>query len=402
MDNITHAFVGVALAECALPTSATRTTRRVFMVAAVAAANAPDIDLFYTWITEAPLGYLLHHRGHSHTWPGLVALSVSLTAALRLWPAGWSVVSAGRARFLALMLVALVSHLLLDAANVYGTHLLYPFTSRWYYGDAVFIFEPWVWLLLGVAVTQNALGPWSRRIAWGLTVVPTVALAALGLVAPGVLGLLAAAVAGLWLAFRRWPPRQRAAVALVGTILAFVAMFGVSRAARAATIEVLRTVSTDAIVDVVANPNPAAPWCWSVVSMQRTADEASLTVRRGTLSLWPGLRPADTCATHRLAAADPPLPPVGDAPVGRLIWNREWHVDLVPLRDRAATDCRVRAWLQFGRVPFVDDGHIVDLRFDNPLSANFSAMAIDDDRRVGCPSRLTNWAWPRSDVLVAD
>jgi inner membrane protein len=309
------------------------------------------------------------------------------------------VVSASRARFLAVTLAALVSHLLLDAANVYGTHLLYPLTSGWYYGDAVFIFEPWVWLLLGVAVARNALGPWSRRVAWGLTAVPTVALAGLGLVAPGVLGLLAAGGAGLWLAFRRWSARQRAAVALAGTTLVFVGMFGVSRVARTATIEALQTTSADVIVDVATNPNPAAPWCWSVVALQRSADDASLTARRGTLSLWPGFWPADTCAAHRLIPAGPTLEPAGGATAGRVIWNREWHVDLVQLRDRAATDCRTRAWFQFGRMPFVDDGRIVDLRFDNPLGGNFSAMAVDGDGREGCPSNLPAWRAPRADVL---
>src|SRR5690606_8406745 len=147
-----------------------------FMVAAVAAANLPDIDVFYTWVTEPPLGYLLHHRGHSHTWPGLIVLGTIMMAAIRLWPAGWRVVSANRTRILPIAVTALVSHLLLDAANVYGTHLLYPFDSRWYYGDAVFIFEPWLWLLLGVAVAMNSPGVWTQRTVWALTVTPPVAL----------------------------------------------------------------------------------------------------------------------------------------------------------------------------------------------------------------------------------
>jgi inner membrane protein len=103
-----------------------------------------------------------------------------------------------------------------------------------------------------------------------------------------------------------------------------------------------------------------------------------------------------------LIPADPAREPGAESTVGRLVWNREWHVDLVALRDRAATDCRLRAWLQFGRVPFLDDGHIVDLRFNNPLGANFSAMEIDDDLPAGCPSRLTSWAWPRGDVLAPE
>ncbi len=61
-------------------------TRTAFIRAGIVAANAPDVDLLYTGITEAPLGYLLHHRGHSHTLPGLVALGLVIWAGLRLLP----------------------------------------------------------------------------------------------------------------------------------------------------------------------------------------------------------------------------------------------------------------------------------------------------------------------------
>ena len=40
----------------------------------------------------------------------------------------------------------------MDSANSYGTHLLYPFSARWIYGDAVFVLEPWLWLILGAAL----------------------------------------------------------------------------------------------------------------------------------------------------------------------------------------------------------------------------------------------------------
>ena len=62
MDNVTHALVGAAMAECAVPRGALARTRTVFIAAGVVAANAPDVDLLYTGLTEAPLGYLLHRR----------------------------------------------------------------------------------------------------------------------------------------------------------------------------------------------------------------------------------------------------------------------------------------------------------------------------------------------------
>ena len=39
--------------------------------------------------------------------------------------------------------------MLLDLLNNYGVRLLAPVNWRWFYGDAVFIIDPWLWLVLG-------------------------------------------------------------------------------------------------------------------------------------------------------------------------------------------------------------------------------------------------------------
>jgi hypothetical protein len=186
----------------------------------------------------------------------------------------------------------------------------------------------------------------------------------------------------------------------VGTALFFVLLLGMSRLANAGTRDVLRAMDAGAVVDVVLNSNPAVPWCWSVVTLEHVVgDPASLRARRGTLSLFPGLAPAAGCASHRLLSSrDAPPTLAGDH---RLVWNHEWRVDLAQLRALQAADCRARAWLQFGRVPFVANGRIADLRFENPLGGNFSAMSLDAAAvgTGGCPSNLTAWTPPRADVL---
>jgi inner membrane protein len=53
---------------------------------------------------------------------------------------------------LALSYLALYSHLFLDFLNNYGVRLLAPLEWRWFYGDAVFILDPWLWLVLGGGV----------------------------------------------------------------------------------------------------------------------------------------------------------------------------------------------------------------------------------------------------------
>src|SRR3954447_21846318 len=125
VDNITHSFVGVAIAELARPVSATPDERRMLTAGAVIAANLPDIDLAYTWITPPPLGYLLHHRGYTHTVAGLLALAVALPLAMRLGPAVRLSSSRALAWLWGTVAINLIGHVGLDALNSYGVHPFY-------------------------------------------------------------------------------------------------------------------------------------------------------------------------------------------------------------------------------------------------------------------------------------
>ncbi len=95
MDNLTHSLVGLALGELThrllpaepdAPRASTR--RRLLLTGAALASNFPDLDLVLTALAPAPLGYLLHHRGHTHTLLYALPQALVLLAALWLcWPA---------------------------------------------------------------------------------------------------------------------------------------------------------------------------------------------------------------------------------------------------------------------------------------------------------------------------
>src|SRR5215204_5755575 len=161
--------MGATLAELALPAGAPRAARRTFFIAGIVAANLPDADLVYTRITPPPLGALLHHRGHTHTIVGLVVLGLAM-AAIWMLPSLREAVGPLRRRFWTLLTIALASHLVLDSWNSYGVHPFWPLTGRWYYGDAVFIIEPWLWLPLGVAATLNTVSRWGHALLGGALV----------------------------------------------------------------------------------------------------------------------------------------------------------------------------------------------------------------------------------------
>src|SRR4051794_15076928 len=94
MDNLTHSVVGLALGELverSLPPQADplrqRTRRKLLLFAGWAGSNLPDLDLLLSPLAERPLGYLLHHRGYTHTLLYVIPQAIALLAlAWLLWP----------------------------------------------------------------------------------------------------------------------------------------------------------------------------------------------------------------------------------------------------------------------------------------------------------------------------
>jgi inner membrane protein len=64
-----------------------------------------------------------------------------------------------------------LSHPILDYLTGYGTRLLEPFSHRWFYGDTLFIVDPWIWimLILGLEFSWRAERNgrnWTRPATW--------------------------------------------------------------------------------------------------------------------------------------------------------------------------------------------------------------------------------------------
>jgi len=158
MDNLCHTLAGWALSEAGL-----RKKTRLAAAALLIGANLADVDgLAYLKGTLAALSF---RRGLTHgvlavaVWPFVVA---GLLLAWDRFVRRRRTPGAPPVRFGPLLLVStigVVSHPLLDLLNTYGVRLLSPFSDRWFYGDALFVIDPWMWLLLGG-------GAWlSRRAA---------------------------------------------------------------------------------------------------------------------------------------------------------------------------------------------------------------------------------------------
>jgi len=155
MEPVTHILTGAVLARSGF------NRRAAYATAAMAiAAYFPDIDVIPGYLFGPVYGFQ-HHRGITHTF-----LAIPFEAAFivlcfylgyrirgrpqRKAPHNWVWLYGG-------VLLALLSHLLLDWTNNYGIRPFYPFNDRWYAGSFVFIFEPVMFLLLLGALIMPSL-----------------------------------------------------------------------------------------------------------------------------------------------------------------------------------------------------------------------------------------------------
>ena len=234
MDPLTHTLVGASLAQ-------TRFGRvRLGTATCVIGANLPDIDAATYFLGgDLALGF---RRGWTHGVLAMVVLPPLLAWVMhqvdqvrcRRTPAA-TPVPVGQ--LVGLSYVAMLTHSPLDWMNTYGIRLLMPFDGRWFYGDALFIVDPWVWLLLGTIALLAHSGSRLQAAGWiALSVISTILVTGVpGVpVALRVLWCLALAlVAGV----RIWgglQPRlqQVATISLVLAGLYVASMVGSSRLAR--------------------------------------------------------------------------------------------------------------------------------------------------------------------------
>jgi inner membrane protein len=394
LENFTHSLAGAVIAHAALRADATRGERRVFLAAGVIASNAPDLDLLYTSITPMPIGYLLHHRGHTHTLVGAAAIFAGLLLLMRLFRSGRS-----PAQFVRLCVVlgaSLISHLALDAANTYGVHPFFPADNRWYYGDTFFVFEPGLWTVLSATAALNATSRVGRTLLIASVVALPISTVVAGLVPWAAIAVIGATTIVLAGAARGRPPRTRSLVALTLCALYAGAMSGLSRYARAEVRAEASTPLPAQVLDIVMTPNPAFPVCWAIIMIERDDRAGMLMLRRGSFSLLPGFHPAVACPLNRFATSRDLREAGGD----RYVWVDEYRLPVDDMR-RLVTDCWAAAWLRFARAPVWDGRRLFDLRFESDARGNFTSMQYDANvSHIECPPRVPPWEVPRADALA--
>lgn len=221
MDNLTHSLVGAVLGQAGL-----KKKTGLGMATLIIAANIPDIDAVATLL--GGVQHLAIRRGITHGPIAMLVLPLVLTAMMigfDRWQARRGTrpddrLPIHRGWLLALAFVGTLSHPAMDWLNSYGVRLLEPFSSRWFYGDSIFIIDIWIWMAL---------------------------------------------IAGVWISRRRekrgTPDGRKPAVAALGAMVLYIGVNGlITNRAKASTTVAVESMRGQPAELVVANNIPVLFW----------------------------------------------------------------------------------------------------------------------------------------------
>ena len=267
MDPLAHTLFGATMAEAGLKRKTALATATL-----VIGANIPDVDAVAMLVSSDYA--LLMRRGWTHgilalmVWPFILAGTMyGVDRLLTRWNK-----KKGRGRngpqmnprwLLGVAFLGVWSHPLLDWLNTYGVRLLMPFSETWFYGDTLFIVDPWLWLLAGAAVVLARSNSWKSIAAWIVLGTAATALVTTADIVP-------LAVKIIWsigiaiIIFIRWLGRfqqfaQPVALSLlIITILYIAFMYTGARMTVKHAKSYLSAKGVEAVV-VMPNPVPARP-----------------------------------------------------------------------------------------------------------------------------------------------
>lgn len=152
MDNLTHTLAGATLAKAGLDKYTPRALSTLMI-----ASNFPDIDVAVFATDTLPMSF---RRGWTHGVLAMLVLPAALAGLVyvvdRFTP------SKHKARLQGLLLLSYIGvllHVFMDFLNTYGVRLLKPFSDQWFYGDALYIVDPILYVLFAGSLILGRVLP---------------------------------------------------------------------------------------------------------------------------------------------------------------------------------------------------------------------------------------------------
>lgn len=172
MDNLCHSLIGMAVSRAGLNKRTALATSTL-----VIANNLPDVDVAVFATDTLAMSF---RRGWTHGVLAQATLPIALTGAMLVYDRYRKKTSPADgvrpAQILLLSYIGVLLHVFMDFTNSYGVRLLMPFSERWFYGDALYIVDPWLYLMLGLGWWLAKRHPRPARVGVALAAIYVTAM----------------------------------------------------------------------------------------------------------------------------------------------------------------------------------------------------------------------------------
>src|SRR5689334_1794912 len=179
MDNLCHSLIGMAMSRAGLNRRTALATSTL-----VIANNLPDIDVGVFATSTLAMSF---RRGWTHGVLAQATLPIALTGAMLIYDKYRKKKSPDEIvrpmQILLLSYIGVLLHVFMDFTNSYGVRLLMPFSDRWFYGDALYIVDPWLYLSLGLGWFLAKRNPRPARIGVAIAAIYVIAMLGSNLIA---------------------------------------------------------------------------------------------------------------------------------------------------------------------------------------------------------------------------
>ena len=371
MDNITHSLISCAIGVAVARKSPAITKPLILL--AILAGNFPDLDFLYTPLISEPFGYLLHHRGHTHTLLGAIPCALIafgfILILYRFLKQPFS-----RNEKLVLLLSSIISslaHILLDGLNTYGVHPFWPFSNKWFFGDILFIIEPSLWISMSLALLPLA----KNKIIKSLLCLIIIVASALIIFPANIPEIIMAAWIFLFIVVLLIISKVEAIKkfwAWISASLGIILIFLFNSLIAQRHLENINTYKAH-VLNSLISPAPANPFCWSYLQIYQENDNVMYS--RGNFQLFSKILDLN-CDKYSIYS------------------NQEEYLKVAAQKFSDYKDnCRWQAFLKFSRAPSIVECNNQDCTSDQRFSRsskNFSVKPLDGQ----CPDFLPPWEPP--------
>ncbi len=381
MDLLTHTFVSISTAQFASSFEKNKTgSHKIYYIVGLLSGLFPDIDAFLGLFTKTRLDYLLLRRTYTHSVLalGLEFLIIALVVFL--------LTKRKKINYFSLFLLSffnLFFHTFLDFLNNYGVLFLWPFNNKWFYGDTLFIIEPYIILALFINLSINS----EKRIIKAAYYAGLITLL-------GVYGFsqysdfystICLVIFGLayWFITKKFSFLVRISLLFVTIGITISTFYFLSKEAKTS---ILKSAN---FVDIVLTPTPANPFHWSVIGIEVDKRNDTYRIHKGYFYfLYQGriLNKINTCKLENPTLKNE----------DNITWLGSFEISFKKFNE-LTTNCTFNSYLNWSRAPFIEMKNeyslVGDLRFDMTRGNDFAEIQFDNTNQK-CSLDLIKWKTP--------